>query len=833
MGVKNHDLGFLFLSVVFVLCSCDAFDPADNYLIDCGSSTNTTVGSRIFLADSSLSATITAPGTIFVNASSNSVKSFDSPELFRTARVFTGPSSYSFPIKKPGRHFVRLYFFPFQAQNYSLVNSTFNVTTQDAALLNHFQPGPTAVVKEFSLKIPSNSLIISFFPSGPSSIAFINALEVVSVPDGLIVDSVPTIDPVGSYQGLSDQALETVYRINMGNVKVSPDKDTLWRTWIPDGDFLLDRSLAQFKSSNAPIQHMQDGATQDTAPDPVYSTCTELASTTASTNNAVFNVTWQFAVDPSSLYFMRFHFCDIVSQAAYDLLFNFYVGNSYAKQNYDISGITFGSLRTAVYSDFVAGDKSGKLRVSIGPSVGNFAEPDGILNGLEILRLMNSSGSVNVVAPSTSKSNLGIILGSVLGAVAVIIVAGILLWVCKKRKQAQKQHSKTWVPFSINGTTTNSVGSRVSNGTTITSAQNVNFGYRFSFVVVQEATNNFDENWVIGVGGFGKVYRGVLRDDTTVAVKRGNPKSQQGLNEFRTEIELLSRLRHRHLVSLIGFCDEGNEMILVYEYMEQGTLKSHLYNSDLPNLSWKQRLEICIGSARGLHYLHTGSAKAIIHRDVKSANILLDENLLAKVADFGLSKTGPELDQTHVSTAVKGSFGYLDPEYFRRQQLTEKSDVYSFGVVLLEVLCARPVIDPTLPREMVNLAEWGMKWLKRGELDQIVDPRIAGTIRPDSLRKFGETVEKCLADYGVERPSMGDVLWNLEYALQLQEADSSTSEVNSINRIVELSSQVQNIGTLETTAVGGNAGGNTAGIDDLSEVSMSRVFSQLIKSEGR
>ncbi|KAJ3681362.1 hypothetical protein LUZ60_015851 [Juncus effusus] len=840
-----------FLLLLLIISTHAQYIPTDNYLIDCGSQTNTTIGHRTFVSDTSLSSFLTTSQDILANTSnSNSLSSSENGPLLSTARIFTGPSSYTFQIQKQGRHFIRLYFYPFSYQNYDLSTAKFTVSTQDIVLLSDFTPNGNSDsnFKEFSANLTSQNLVLSFMPA--QNLAFINAIEVISVPDNLILDDAQNVHPVGQYLGLTGQTLETLYRINMGGPKITPNNDTLWRNWINDQKFMNNTSLAKPVIFTGPINYMTGGATQLTAPDSVYDTAAELA--VSNTTSAIFNMTWQFQLDPDSNtnYMVRFHFCDIVSKALNRLYFNVFLNGFSVVHDLDLSTLTQNSLATAYFIDVVlnSDDAGNLIRVSIGPSTLDNVLPDGILNGLEIMGIVNGSGSAFTVKSSGKIKNLGVILGSVIGGIAIIIFLIIIIFMCmKKKKKMERQSSKTWMPFSVNGFTSLSTGSRTSNGTTLTLGPNGSFGYRFVFSLLQEATNNFDENWVIGVGGFGKVYKGVLRDETKVAVKRGNPKSQQGLNEFRTEIELLSRLRHRHLVSLIGYCDERNEMILVYEYMEKGTLKSHLYGSDFPSLSWKQRLDVCIGAARGLHYLHTGSAKAIIHRDVKSANILLDENLLAKVSDFGLSKTGPELDQTHVSTAVKGSFGYLDPEYFRRQQLTEKSDVYSFGVVLLEVLCARPVIDPTLPREMVNLAEWGMKWQKRGELHQIVDQRISGTIKPESLKKFGLTVEKCLADYGVERPSMGDVLWNLEYVQSLQETDSgANSEVNSINRIVdlELSSHVRRAGSQESVDDEFNEAGpsnvNNVRIsdgnndaNDLSDVSMSRVFSQLIKAEGR
>ncbi|KAJ7980919.1 putative Receptor-like kinase [Quillaja saponaria] len=817
------------LSIFPLACFSANFVPVDNYLIDCGSPTNTSVRNRIFVADNSAKNFLSTQRDILASTTSKSITSFDDSPLYQTARIFDGSSKFTFSIRQNGRHWIRLYFYPFTNGTFNLSTANFAVSTQNHILLSNFNVQKDPIMKEFSVNVTSSTLVINFTPSN-NSFAFLNAIEVVSLPDGLIADDAQTINPRGAYSGLSSQALETVARVNMGGPTVSFENDTLQRTWIPDRGFLIQPNLAANVSNIGAVNYPKGGATENTAPATVYGTLTEMNS--ASDPKSNFNVTWEFNVNLGFQYLLRLHFCDIVSKALNELYFNVYIDSFIAARDVDLSNLV-NALATPYYMDFVtAVTARNKLRISIGSSSLN-DYPNAILNGLEILKMNNSMGGLSEAtvlssSGSNSKKNVGMIVGVSLGTVTAVVLVGVFFIFCTKRRQLLRQgHSKTWIPLSIGGKS-HTMGSKYSNGTTTSAASNL--GYRFPFLAVHEATNDFDESWVIGIGGFGKVYKGELNDGTKVAVKRGNPRSQQGLAEFRTEIEMLSQFRHRHLVSLIGYCDEKSEMILIYEYMENGTLKGHLYGSGFPSLSWKQRLEICIGAARGLHYLHTGYAKAVIHRDVKSANILLDENLMAKVADFGLSKTGPEIDQTHVSTAVKGSFGYLDPEYFRRQQLTEKSDVYSFGVVLFEVLCARPVIDPSLPREMVNLAEWAMKWQKKGQLDQIIDSTLVGKIRPDSLRKFGETAEKCLADFGVDRPSMGDVLWNLEYALQLQEAVIQGDPEDNSTNMIELSPQVNNFN--QDASVSATQFEDSSA-NDLSGVSMSRVFSQLVKSEGR
>ncbi|XXG70466.1 hypothetical protein AAC387_Pa06g3222 [Persea americana] len=268
-----------------------------------------------------------------------------------------------------------------------------------------------------------------------------------------------------------------------------------------------------------------------------------------------------------------------------------------------------------------------------------------ILNGLEIMKISNGAGSLDgsssvdgLLRPTHSKkTNIGIIIGIVVGISAAGLIAGCYCRFVARKQKTTPQGHHPWLLLPLYGNSrTMTTTSQKSCTASFISMASTNLGHVFTFQEIMDSTNKFDDSLVLGVGGFGKVYKGTLEDGTKVAVKRGNPRSEQGLAEFHTEIEMLSKLRHRHLVSLIGYCDERSEMILVYEYMAYGPLRSHLYGADLPSLSWKQRLEIRIGAARGLHYLHTGAAQSIIHRDVKTTNILLDDSFVAKVADFGL-----------------------------------------------------------------------------------------------------------------------------------------------------------------------------------------------------
>ncbi|KAI5662924.1 hypothetical protein M9H77_22247 [Catharanthus roseus] len=302
----------------------------------------------------------------------------------------------------------------------------------------------------------------------------------------------------------------------------------------------------------------------------------------------------------------------------------------------------------------------------------------------------------------------------------------------------------------------------------------------FTFEELVLATDGFSASSQVGLGGYGTVHKGILADKTIVAIKRAKEGSLQGQKEFLTEIELLSRVHHRNLVSLLGYCDEDGEQMLVYEFMPNGTLRDWL--SGKPSgetLNFGARLRIALGSAKGILYLHTEANPPIFHRDIKASNILLDSRLTAKVADFGLSRLAPVLDDEgvvpdHVSTIVKGTPGYLDPEYFLTRKLTDKSDVYSLGVVFLEILTGKQPIfrGKNIVRE-VNLAH------QSGAMFSIIDSRM-GSYPSECVERFVALGLRCCEDKPEARPSMLDVVRELENILRmLPETGTDSSESRS------------------------------------------------------
>ncbi|GJN29867.1 hypothetical protein PR202_gb18128 [Eleusine coracana subsp. coracana] len=815
-----------------------SFTPKDSFLIDCGSAdaVNTSDG-KSYKTDAQANHLLAAKDAFRV-----SDPKADVPwPIYATARVFKEEAVYSFPLAVPGWHFIRIYLFPLKGGgDVDLSSATFSVSTDVNVLLHGFTAEAKPVMKEFLVNATENHLALRFQPLKGSA-AFVNAIEVVNAPDEVVTDSALSVGPpLGPVGGLAEQAYQVVYRVNVGGPGLGPGNDTLGRTWEADGAYVQGpKGAVEDKSVPTSTVKFPDGVSRLVAPASVYASVAHMGN--SETTSPSFNLTWKMDVDPSFGYLVRLFFCDIVSESKNDLYFNVFLNGRKAVSGLDLSTVA-GDLAAPYYKDFVVNSSTipadNKLSVQVAPLGEDTGKVDALLNGIEVLKMSNSVGSLDgEFGVDGKKADDGTGSRKAVAAVGFAMMFGafaglgamVVKWYKRPQDWERRNSFSSWLlPIHTGQSFTTSKGGSGGYGSHRsgnTFSSTMGLGRFFSFAEIQAATKNFDENAIIGVGGFGNVYLGEIDDGTCkVAVKRGSAESEQGINEFNTEIQMLSKLRHRHLVSLIGYCDENQEMILVYEYMHNGVFRDHIYGGkdDVPPLTWKQRLEICIGAARGLHYLHTGTAQGIIHRDVKTTNILLDENFVAKVSDFGLSKDGPGMNQLHVSTAVKGSFGYLDPEYFRCQQLTDKSDVYSFGVVLLESLCARPPIDPQLPREQVSLAEWGMQWKRKGLIEKIMDPKLAGTVNQESLNKFAETAEKCLAEFGSDRISMGDVLWNLEYALlQMQDANPPQQEGDNQDSPDHGSSSTES-----------SVGGVTA-VPDASTTSAGELFQQLADMKGR
>lgn len=284
----------------------------------------------------------------------------------------------------------------------------------------------------------------------------------------------------------------------------------------------------------------------------------------------------------------------------------------------------------------------------------------------------------------------------------------------------------------------------------------------FTAIELEKATDNYSESRILGRGGNGIVYKGILSDNRVVAIKKSCIVDESKIEQFVNEVVILTQVIHRNVVRILGCCLETQVPLLVYEYISNGTLHDHIHDGRrAASLSWEARLRIATETAGALAYLHSATPTPIIHRDVKSANILLDDNYMAKASDFGASRLMP-LDCAQITTLVQGTLGYLDPEYFQTGQLTEKSDVYSFGVVLAELLTGQKPLSHTRPEEEQNLASYFLLNVGRDRFFQILEAQVRNEGSRDQLLAVAELTKRCLRLKGEERPAMKEVAAELE-----------------------------------------------------------------------
>ncbi|KAM3689162.1 hypothetical protein ACJW31_09G025500 [Castanea mollissima] len=303
----------------------------------------------------------------------------------------------------------------------------------------------------------------------------------------------------------------------------------------------------------------------------------------------------------------------------------------------------------------------------------------------------------------------------------------------------------------------------------------------FNSKELENATDRFNENRILGKGGQGTVFKGMLIDGRIVAIKKCNTVDEGNLEQFVNEIIILSQINHRNVVKLLGCCLETEVPLLVYEFIPNGTLFQYLHeeNEDFPLLTWDMRLRIAREIAGALSYLHSAASLPIYHRDIKSSNILLDEKYRAKVADFGTSRS-VAIDETHVTTLIYGTFGYLDPEYFQTSQFTEKSDVYSFGVVLIELLTGEKPVSSTRSQEGRNLSTYFVHSLKENRLFDILDTQVSKVCNKDEVIAVANLAKRCVHFNGNKRPTMMEIMMELEGVQKVSLAQPNFEELEYV-----------------------------------------------------
>ncbi|XAR56436.1 Non-specific serine/threonine protein kinase [Bertholletia excelsa] len=446
-------------------------------------------------------------------------------------------------------------------------------------------------------------------------------------------------------------------------------------------------------------------------------------------------------------YTVKLHFTEVVftdDKTYYSLgrrIFDVHVQGTRVLKDFNIENAA-GGVRKEIIKNFTAIVTNGTLEIRFyWAGKGTTSLPDKGVYGPLISAISVKS---DPVPPSDGKLSMGVLAGIVAAVVSsIILLLGILWWFCFLRpKYTMKQDLK---------------GLDLQTGS-------------FTLRQIRAATNNFDTANKIGEGGFGSVYKGLLSDGTLIAVKQLSSKSKQGNREFVNEIGMISALQHPHLVKLYGCCIDGNQLLLVYEYMENNSLSRALFGPEecQLNLDWSTRYKICIGIARGLSYLHEESRLKIVHRDIKASNVLLDKDLNPKISDFGLAKLDDE-ENTHISTRIAGTYGYMAPEYAMHGYLTYKADVYSFGIVALEIVSGRCNASNRTKENSFYILDWAHDLKKKGNLMELVDPRLGSDFDREEVMVMINVALLCTDVLLAVRPAMSSVVSMLEGRMVLHE----------------------------------------------------------------
>ncbi|KAG2665810.1 hypothetical protein I3760_15G025600 [Carya illinoinensis] len=415
----------------------------------------------------------------------------------------------------------------------------------------------------------------------------------------------------------------------------------------------------------------------------------------------------------------------------------------------------------------------------------------------------NTNGSYKCTTRGKLSQSMSIIiaLGVSLISLLILVVGSSCVYSVRQRKKQIKLKQKF---FQQNG-------GLILRQQLLSHKESVEPTKIFSAEELEKATNNYDKSRVLGHGGFGTVYKGVLSDDKVVAIKKSNVVDESQIEQFINEVLVLTKTNHKNVVKLIGCCLETEVPLLVYEFITNGTLYDHIHDKNLSSsLSWKKRMKIASETAGALAYIHFETSMSIIHRDVKTTNILLDDKHTAKVSDFGASRLVP-LDHTQLTTVVLGTLGYLDPEYFHTSQLTKKSDVYSFGVVMAELLTGEKAVSMFKPESERNLAMYFETAMKEDRLLQIIDDRILNEGNFEEIMEVANIAKNCLKVRGEDRPSMKQVTNELE-GLRL-------SEKHSLKKVDPDTQQTKHLPNAPTHSLGidvdiGSSSINTTVADD-------------------